>query len=218
MIIDKITSLINRKNKDKADSFTFDNKHRVFKKISDEISQVLNKNKSSVYIQVETLYLLVALRELGREYRLDIKLLSKYFNIQTDNADETVFKIDSLNYFSITVLFFYIKDAARYKFLRYELMKYVTNIFRREGRDNIRKKSELVFLLMDMLTCPFIDDYTKATKDERYQYKKKLLSLSGIDSSKHIGIIEMENFWFTKWKDFEFGNELASKKSQEVYG
>lgn len=217
MVIDKITSFINRNNKDKSETFSFDNKHRVFKKISDEVSQVLNKNKSSEHIQVETLYLLVALRELGREYRLDIKLLCKYFNIKTDEADEKKFEIGSLNYFSITVLFFYIKDADRYKYLRYELMKYVTTLFKKEGRDNIRKKAELVFLLMDMLTCPYLDDQTKTDKDDKYRYKKKLLSLSGVDSANHIGIIEKENFWFTKWTDFKFGSELESKRSQEVY-
>ncbi|MCB0538079.1 MAG: RNA-directed DNA polymerase [Bacteroidetes bacterium] len=217
MVIDKITSFINRNNKDKSETFSFDNKHRVFKKIADEVSQVLNKNKSSEHIQVETLYLLVALRELGREYRLDIKLLCKYFNIKTDEADEKKFEINSLNYFSITVLFFYIKDADRYKYLRYELMKYVTTLFKTEGRDNIRKKAELVFLLMDMLTCPYLDDQTKTDKDDKYRYKKKLLSLSGVDSANHIGIIEKENFWFTKWTDFKFGSELESKRSQEVY-
>jgi len=218
MVIDKITSFINRNNKDKSETFSFDNKHRVFKKISDEVSQVLNKNKSSEHIQVETLYLLIALRELGREYRFDLNLLCKHFNIKTDLADPKKFEINSLNYFSITVLFFYIKDADRYKYLRYELMKYVTTLFKTEGRDNIRNKAELVFLLMDMLTCPYLDDQTKTNKDDKYRYKKKLLSLSGVDSAHHIGIIEKENFWFTKWTDFKFGRELESKRSQEVYG
>lgn len=217
MVIDKITSFLNRNNKDKLETFSFDNKHRVFKKISDEISQVLNKNKYSENIQVETLYLLIALRELGREYRLDIKLLCKYFNIGTDDTDEMKFVISPLNYFSITVLFFYIKDADRYKYLRYELINYVTNLFKNEGRENIRKKAELVFLLLDMLTCPYLDDKTKINKDEKYRYKKKLLSLAGVDSVHHIGIIEKENFWFTKWTDFNFGSELESKRSQEVY-
>lgn len=217
MVIDKITSFINRNNKDKSETLSFDNKHKIFKKIADEVSQVLNKNKYSEYIQVETLYLLVALRELGREYRLDIKMLCKYFNIETDEANEKKFEINSLNYFSITVLFFYIKDADRYKYLRYELMKYVTTLFKTEGRDNIRKKAELVFLLMDMLTCPYLDDKTKIDKDDKYRYKKKLLSLMGVDPANHIGIIEKEKFWFTKWTDFKFGSELESKRSQEVY-
>lgn len=218
MVIDKITSFINRNSKEKLEIFSFDNKHRVLKKISDEVSQVLNRNKYSEHIQVETLYLLVALRELGREYRLDIKLLCKYFNIRTDETDEKKFEVISLNYFSITVLFFYIKDADRYRYLRYELMKYVVILFKSEGKDNIRKKAELVFLLMDMLTCPYLDDQTKTNKDDKYRYKKKLLSLSGVDSVNHIGIIEMEKFWFTKWTDFKLGRELESKRSHEVYG
>jgi hypothetical protein len=217
IIINKITSFINRKNKDKTETFTYDNKHRVFKKISDEIGQVLNKNKSSKHIQVETLYLLIALKELGREYRINIKQLCTYFNIEADESDERKFKIESLNYFSITVLFFYIKDANRYKYLKYELMKYVTAIFSTAGKENIKKKAELLFLLMDMLTCPYIDDSTQSDKEKKYRYKKKLLSLAGVDAVNHIGIIEKEKFWFTKWINFDFGRELESKRSQEVY-
>lgn len=217
MVINKITSFLNRNNKDNTETFSFDNKHRVFKKISDEINQVLNKNKYSEHIQIETLYLLVALRELGREYRLDIKLLCKYFNIKTNNTNEKSFELCPLNYFSITILFFYIKDADRYKFLRYELMKYVTKLFQNEGRDKIRIKAELVFLLLDILTCPYLNNKTEINKNKKYRFKIKLLSLAGVDPVYHIGIIEKEKFWFTKWTDFNFGNELESKRSQEVY-
>lgn len=215
MIVNRITSFINRNNKDKTETFSFDNKHRVFKKISDEISQVLNKNKSNEHIQVETLYLLVALRELGREYRLDKNTLCEYFNI---DQVEGKFKIGSLNYFSLTVLLFYIKDAERYKLLRYAIMNHVKKMFKAEGKDNSAKKAEMVFLLLDILTCPYLDDLTKKDKAEKYKYKKELLSLMGVQEASHIGIIEKESFWFTKWTEFQFGAELESKRSQEVYG
>ncbi|MES2398080.1 MAG: antiviral reverse transcriptase Drt3b [Bacteroidota bacterium] len=215
MIVNKITAFINRNNKDKTDTFSFDNKHRVFKKISDEISQVLNKNKSNEHIQVETLYLLIALRELGREYRLDKNTLCEYFNIHHTDGK---YKIGSLNYFSLTVLLFYIKDAERYKLLRYDIMNHIKKMFKAQGKDNSAKKAEMVFLLLDILTCPYVDDLSKKKKEEKYKYKKELLSLMGVQEANHIGIIEMENFWFTKWTDFQFGAELESKKSQEVYG
>jgi hypothetical protein len=216
-LLERITSFIKRKNQVGVEIFSHDNRHRVFKKISDEISQILNKNRYSEYIQVETLYLLIALGELGREYRLDVKLLCKYFNIGTSDVNEKEYVISSLNYFSITVLLFYIKDSVRYKYLRYEIIKHVTEIFKREGKDNIQKKAENVFLLMDMLTCPYIDDYTTTDKNVRYRFKSKFLRLAGVDSSLHIDIIEKEKVWFTKWTDFHLGRELESKQSQEVY-
>jgi len=212
MIINKITSFLNRKNISKTPTFSFDNKHKVFKKISDEITQVLNKNKSSEHIQVETLYLLVALGELGREYRIDIELLRKYFNINES------YVIEKLNYFSITVLLFYIKDSKRYDKLRQALSKYILTIFKTEGSISMEKKAELVFLLFDVLTCPYLEDVSKTIKDERYAFKKSILSLLKVEPAKHIAIIEKENFWFTKWTNFNFGKELESKKSQEVYG
>ena len=44
--------------------------------------------KSKKETQIETLYLLIALSQLGREYRLNLKVLCTYFNIsiKKDNS------------------------------------------------------------------------------------------------------------------------------------
>jgi len=81
-------------------NFNYDNRHVMFKKIYDDIFLVLKKNKISKYTELETLYLLIVLKELGKEYRLNDNILYNYFNI-----DQKVKSRDySLNYFSITVL------------------------------------------------------------------------------------------------------------------
>ena len=71
---------------------------------------VLRKNQNSKYAQVETLYLLIVLKELGREYRLEENVLCKYSAIDIKNKRCE----HGLNYFSITVLLFYIEKKRRY--------------------------------------------------------------------------------------------------------
>lgn len=83
----KICSILSRIIKffTKKGNVNFDNKHLIFKKIYDEIFLVFNKNKCLPHTQIETLYLLLALRELGKEYRLEPNNLCEYFDIDLNN-------------------------------------------------------------------------------------------------------------------------------------
>lgn len=131
-------------------------KHNIFKKISDEIYLILQKNKTEIHTPIESLYLLVALTQLGREYRLSPKNLSAYFNIQVVN-DKFIIDKD-LNYFNIVVLLFYIRDIQIYKPIKDELKKYILKKFKEKKDFEWRNEAETVMLLMDILTCPFLNE------------------------------------------------------------
>ncbi|MDV3793239.1 antiviral reverse transcriptase Drt3b [Elizabethkingia anophelis] len=131
-------------------------KHNIFKKISDEIYLILQKNKTEIHTPIESLYLLIALTQLGREYRLNPKNLSAYFNIQAVN-DKFIIDKD-LNYFNIVVLLFYIRDIEIYKPIKDELKKYILKKFREKKDFEWRNEAETVMLLMDILTCPFLNE------------------------------------------------------------
>lgn len=199
MILSKLTKYSKIKG-----HFYSNNRHLIFKKIYDEIFLVLEKNKSSEYTQVETLYLLIALKELGKEYRLDEKVLSKYFHIDIEKKKGNT----NLNYFSIVVLLFYIENKHRYKKLKDILKTYIKKKIEEVRKENRSKTTELTLLLFDLLACPYLE----------IPYKKELLSLYEIsDEPLQTGIIEKRKYWFTKWTDFDFSKGLEAKKSQEVY-
>ena len=184
-----------------------DFKHLIFKKIYDNLYFTLHKNKSLEHAQVETLYLLIALGELGKEYWLDVEALRQYVCIEKDKDNKLYFK-GTLNYFTIVVLLFYMKNKKRYTDIRIFLLDHVKQRYNDVGQNNISKCSELVFLLFDLLTCPYIDT----------NYKKELLSLHNVsDPALQDTIINYREFWFTKWSNFDFGKELDAKHSQEVY-
>jgi chromosome condensin MukBEF complex kleisin-like MukF subunit len=117
-------------------NFNQDNQHQIFKKIYDEIFLVLKKYKCAEHTQVETLYLLIALKELGRDYRIDEDLLCKHYGIDLKQR-----KCENhLNYFSIVVLLFYIENKKRYVKTKsiikaHVLEKFYTISFRKQGKD-----------------------------------------------------------------------------------
>ncbi len=196
LILSKLTKFTKIK-----DNFNGDNQHLIFKKIYDEISLVLGKNKQLEFTQVETLYLLIALRELGKGYRLDETVLAKYFDI---DLNKKKFGYE-LNYFSISVLLFYIENKSRYSTLKEILKEHVKAKFEKSNR---LKMAELTFLFFDLLSCPYLDEV----------FKKELLAKYNVtDTAVQTAILSRKELWFTKWTDFDFSKELEAKKSQEVY-
>ncbi len=196
LILSKLTKFTKIKG-----NFNSDNRHLIFKKIYDEISLVLWKNKNSEFTQVETLYLLIAMKELGKGYRIDEVVLCKYFDV---DLGQKKFNYE-LNYFSISVLLFYIESRARYSTLKEMLKEHIKAKFEKSNR---LKMAELTFLLFDLLSCPYVD------KD----FKRIILTKYNVtDTAIQDAILARNEIWFTKWTDFDFSKELEAKKSQEVY-
>jgi len=175
----------------------------IYKKIYDEIFQILKKNKLKEYTQNETLYLLLTLNELGKDYRLDAEFLNEYFFDPESKIN--------LNYFSIVTLLYYIKKINRYNHIKMKLLECIENKFTNCNQDHLRKNTELTLLLMDLMTCPYINPSDK----------NRFLFLNGITDSaiqnKIITFSDKQKYWFIKWQDFNLAEEIEMKKSQEVY-
>ena len=217
-----IKFIINKKEKEKK-YFNKDQRDTVFKKIFDELSFILSKNKLKKYTRIETLYLLIILQNLGSNYRLDQQILFDYFNIIDDNGKKK-FKYQ-MDFWSLTVLLFYIRDLKRYNDLREILKSHILE--KLKSFDEIKKNSEAVFLIFDILACPYLNNSTTINvKDEKdkYEFKIKIINLisnyknlKNEDKIKLIKKIENNAPWFTKWNNFDIERELNTKKSKEVY-
>lgn len=178
--------------------------HIIFKTIFDNSCSILNKNCVNNITSIETLYLLVLIRQLGKYYWLDLTSLTRYFGI-SEIKGEFSFK-DNLNYFSITTLLFYLSDKKRYDKLKMDLLKNIQRLYEKR-KDDLLSDAELTHLTLDLIVCPYID----------LGFKRELLGLYGISKSHVKKIISLNEFWFTKWREFNFAKELDAKLSQEVY-
>lgn len=187
--------------------FNTDLKHLIFKKIYDNIFLILHKNETIKHTQVETLYLLIALQELGKEYWLAEDILAHYLCIKKNEANVYTTNAE-LNYFTIIVSIFYMKDKVRYNELRSFIIEKLIEKFEQVDYKFRIQKAELTFLLFDTMVCPYID----------IAVKRRILSLYEIKTNAlQDQIMGLRDTWFTNWADFEFGKELDAKNSQEVY-
>jgi hypothetical protein len=69
----------------------------------------------------------------------------------------------------------------------------------------------MIFLIFDLIACPFIDN----------EYKRRLLFYYGVvDSSEKeeiINFILKNKLYFFEWKNTNFSRNILKKKKNEVY-
>lgn len=195
-------------------AFGFDKKYTIFKSIYDNISLVFQKNTSSEYTEVETLYLLTIISELGENYQFSEDLINKNFRVFDIEKNSN----SNLNYFTILSLLNYIKRDYKFNNIRNHLRKIITKKF-----DNfVPNDTESVFLLIDILTCPYVG----SSDDEVEKFRKEILEKIHFfgkntpETDKDNTLKELSEYssnWFYSWKNNDLGKELNTKRGHSVY-
>lgn len=162
---------------------------------------------------METLYLLSIINELGKDYQIKEDLLNKHFGVFDENDRNY-----KLNYFIIISLLNYIKNKEGFN----EIRKVLQDIINKKFDNFASEEAESVFLLIDVLTCPYI-----ASSDEEVKkFRRKILNkikffddnTSGIDEDNLIdNISDFTSDWFFSWKENDLGKELNTKRGHSVY-
>jgi hypothetical protein len=183
-------------------------KHLLFKYVHDNVMQQLEKTTMSVHREVESLYLLISLSQIGREYWLPVTVLLRHFLIETeDSTGDYVRRIGFMSHFSITILLSYIKDKVRYAKLKAFVETHIiakTEYMKAHCPDD----AETLIMLLDLIVCPYI---TSRTKDE-------IGNIFGLDAVGLASVQSSNDQWFTAWGNkFNLGKELDAKRSREVY-
>ena len=195
-------------------AFGFDKKHTIFKSIYDNISLVFQKNTSSEYTEVETLYLLTIISELGENYQFSEDLINKNFRVfDIENKSNS-----NLNYFTILSLLYYIKRDNKFDNIRNHLRKIIIKKFDTFAPND----AESVFLLIDVLTCPYVG----SSDNEVIEFRRKILNniqfwnknTPKTDKDKELKeLSKYSSNWFYSWKNNDLGKELNTKRGHSVY-
>lgn len=135
-------------------------------------------------------------------------MLATYLSVNKDKETGTFKSDNNLNYFAIVVTLFYMKNKVRYNDLRNFIETEIVQKFKTVDYDFRIKTGELTLLLFDTISCPYIHINTKRKVLDLYEIK---------DPTLQTDMISARDNWFTNWIDFNFGKELDSKSSQEVY-
>ncbi|MDS0860569.1 RNA-directed DNA polymerase [Burkholderia pseudomultivorans] len=183
-------------------------KHLLFKYVHDNVIQQLEKNKMSVLREIESLYLLISLSQVGREYWLPVSVLLRHFLIkEEEGTGDYIRPAGFMSHFSITILLSYIKDKVRYSKLKAFVEAHI--IAKLEHmKAHCPNDAETLIMLLDLVVCPYIGT---ATKDHIGQ-------IFGLDATGLSSVQSSNDHWFTAWGDkFDLGKELDAKRSREVY-
>lgn len=153
---------------------------------------------------VETMNLLITMRNV-LSHNFSEKTLRKFFNLS-----ETDGNID-LDYFQLCTLLFLCRDDPAYQNLKEFVLETVKMKFKRIPKEDIGNYAELVYLLLDLMTCPYVDD----------GIKNDVLTTIGFASHK-IGNIRTElakpGCWFFDWNNStDFYTYLNKKQFSRPY-
>ena len=191
-----------------AQSFPYELKHLLFKYVHENVMQQLEKNTMSVFREVESLYLLLSLSKIGREYWLPVSVLLRHFLIEEEEGAGTYVRpAGFMSHFSITILLSYIKDKVRYVKLKAFLETHIIAKLE-HSKAYCHDDAETLIMLLDLVVCPYISTVTK----------DRIGQIFGLDAAGLSSVQASNDHWFTAWGDkFNLGKELDAKRSREVY-
>ncbi|MFC7517277.1 antiviral reverse transcriptase Drt3b [Herbaspirillum sp. GCM10030257] len=155
------------------------------------------------FIHLECLNIVLAIRELGDNYLLPEDVLDNLF-----------IKNRNLTYFTIVSCLFYIRDHAQYERVRKGILNQVDQ---KLGKlSDILFDAEKAYLFLDMLSCPFVEQHTKARwiKDVYAVLQKGLPLSHEIDSFFHAAAT---THWQVDWADVDLLNSLEKKELKQAY-
>lgn len=191
-----------------TEQLPYEQKHLLFKFVHDNVMQQLEKNTMSEHREVESLYLLISLSQIGREYWLPVSVLLRHFLIKEEKETKNYIRPTGfMNHFSVTILLSYIKHKARYAklktFVEAEIVAKLQYM-----KAHCPDDAETLIMLLDLIVCPYISN---ATKDD-------IGAIFGLDPASLAAVQANNDHWFTAWGDkFDLGKELDAKRSREVY-
>ncbi|MFD2190774.1 antiviral reverse transcriptase Drt3b [Pistricoccus aurantiacus] len=157
------------------------------------------------YISLERLNIIIATSGFGDNYTIPKDKLS------FSKADP-----EDVTYFDIVCLLYYFQDRDEYVSERDEIIEFAINRIYKKGF-NLEKDSESIYLFLDLLCCPFVDDFTK--KKMLSDYLKKFESKLDADAFNFEVLLEQlsQTYWFVKWKDVDLIKSLERKALKRPY-
>lgn len=157
------------------------------------------------YALLEALNLLVALKELGDDFSLPRETLDSLVDVSEGRQ---------LSYFEIVTLLYYIGSSTVYPQIKTRILKGVKS--KLSDLSDIRQNSEKVHLLMDVLTCPFIQNSFKDLQVEKLlkQVNQRPPSRVEIEEAR----VNLGKFsWFISWDGAELMTLLEKKELLKSY-
>ena len=182
------------------------NRRKILDKIYIELVNAIEYSISEGG-SLECMNLLILLNELGEEYSINSNLIDDLIKKCEDDHDDEYSRYSRLSYFEIVCLMYFIKNNPLYNAQRKVLIDQSNDIIKEY---NPLKFSESAHLLLDLISCPYLD------KDEKNSLiEKATLHYNSNISKQKVGRIRnfvSDHTWFINWNQQDDLRSLLKKK------
>lgn len=170
------------------------------------------ENNANFFVPIEFANILCVSSSMGSEYLLSPKMVKEVFGLSNlkSNAAGYIDKEDCFDYFNLVAVLFYIKDHEEYNQIKADVVKEINKRLKRI--DRVSFDARICYLLLDSLSCPYIDEKTK--KQWALKLEKVLFgsALPEAESNEFFNQLS-RNYWFVCWDDKVVLNNLIIKNN-----
>lgn len=156
------------------------------------------------FLPLETLNVLLAVRELGSDYLLPESTVSDLFN--TENR--------TLSYFEIMCCLYYVGDSKDHKGLRNAALSSIDQ--KLSDLSDVLRNSEKAYLLLDALCCPYVPESKKRSWIRDSYTSFQLPKPNKNDIIEFISSLDSEH-WQVSWTGVDLLSLLEKKELKQVY-
>lgn len=178
-------------------------KQIVFDRASEVLNSCVPSNSGDDFVDLELQNLLLAISDLGLDYRLSSKSLGRVFKVG---------EAKRLSYFNLVTLLYYAKDSIEYAMAR----KWALDIADELLMDfsDIHENAEKSMMFLDLLACPYVERQRRLTWLSNFLVARSIAPTSPIDD-----VLEdiSSPWWFVNWCEIDLLNMLERRELHAVY-
>lgn len=187
------------------ESLSLNYKKAIKDQIFYELTELL-KLSNSKSASIESLNIIIILNELTPDYMIDKKILEDTLNSFKKSKCNTRLKYD-YNYFEMISILYYIKEKRIYSSIKNKIIKCAKEKLENEC---CLKYSESAYLVLDLLSCPYLDNDIKLQILES-GIKNSSLNISKNNKLTTISYISNHS-WYTNWNIKDNLKNILKKK------
>lgn len=178
-------------------------KQFIFSQASSILKRKAAAGGGDVYVDLEAQNLVLAISDLGKDYRLDLQTLNGVFGVGRPGP---------ISYFDLVTLVYYVKDDPEYAFARNWAMSAVDAKI--GSLEKIQDDAEQALTFLDFLACPHVDIARKTSWLAKFYAMKN--EAMGFTAEELIADLS-EPWWFVNWREIDLLNLLERRELHTVY-
>lgn len=178
-------------------------KQLVFDRASEVLSDSAPSSVGDDFVDLESQNLLLAISDLGQDYRLSAKSLNRLFKVE---------EATKLSYFNLVTLLYYTKDSTEYAMAK----RWALDVAGQSLVDfsDIHEDAEKSMMFLDLLACPYVDRQRRLAWLNAFLVAKNIAPSCTIEDV--LGDISSP-WWFVNWGEIDLLNMLERRELHTVY-